>query len=602
MIQLNNVFFGYIEDKWIINNFNYTFLDHGLYLVEGESGSGKTTLLNLIGGLLKPNSGAILYDYDIFESDISYIFQDNNLLEELSLLENVKLILKINHLDLKIDELNFYLEKFEMKEDLETLVKNLSGGQRQRLSIIIGLLRKTKIMLIDEPFSSLDQENSIKIINVLKDLSKDILIIITSHKKNLIEVYCDFIINLKEAKCDENKNKMNGINELKKNKIICNPQIIFSLHHNAFKFNIFQFLFTIIILSLNIAMIILSISIETYDLNKYLCQYLIENNQTSMIFINDNSLEPLETDLTQFSVNYLYHINIDTKEINGYLENEYRNEYFDEPIILKYVSIDDSLADNEIILSDYMIDYLQYVNIIPYNNYFDIIGSEIEIYNNKLIIRDIFFTEYKKEDMFYLIEKYTLMYMNKNTYFNFNSYGQLAGFEIKDASVDEIVELASLAINNNYRLDFQNYYKVKEKIDNMNTIRIVMKFVVIIFSVLSSLWIFYIDLVKIKGTKRFFSSLNLYGLNKGTIAIVLLLDSIYNCVISFIFGTYLGYLLCNLVSSIFQNIGNITINIYIFDLISVIYSLLFIFIITCIFSLVSFYVFIRNKKESHISE
>lgn len=96
MITLSNISKKY-KDKYIINNFSYSFNSNGIYFLTGRSGSGKTTLLNIISGNIDPTLGSVSYSHDIesIYKDSYYIYQDFNLIPNLTLIENIKLVLKI---------------------------------------------------------------------------------------------------------------------------------------------------------------------------------------------------------------------------------------------------------------------------------------------------------------------------------------------------------------------------------------------------------------------------------------------------------------------------------------------------------------------------
>ncbi len=179
----------------------------------GESGSGKSTLLNLIGGLDSLTSGSILVDgVDIsklsesqlarFRNEkIGFVFQNSYLDPDLTCLENVEVPMIIKGKDVlerkkRAQEL---LIRLGLEEKINVKSKNLSGGQMQRVSIARALANEPTIILADEPTGNLDSNNGENIVNILKELSDNgVLVIIVTHNMNDVR-YCDRVIKLKDG-------------------------------------------------------------------------------------------------------------------------------------------------------------------------------------------------------------------------------------------------------------------------------------------------------------------------------------------------------------------------------------------------------------------
>ena len=233
MLEIKNLSKNYVsKNKEVTNalvNFNYNFPDKGLFCILGESGCGKTTLLNLIGGIDKSDEGDIIIngldikdlkekELDNYRSQkIGFIFQDNNLLDNLTLYDNVSLSLALNSIKGKertklVDE---YLDKVGLKDKKRKLAKELSGGEKQRATIARALIKNPSILLADEPTGSLDEENSLQVMNILKELSKRILVILVSHDKELVNKFADSILYMKKGKLIGTKtiNHISGENE-----------------------------------------------------------------------------------------------------------------------------------------------------------------------------------------------------------------------------------------------------------------------------------------------------------------------------------------------------------------------------------------------------
>lgn len=193
-----------------LRDVNLTLPDTGLVFVLGKSGSGKSTLLNLIGGLDNITSGSVEVDGNDLakfrekdfcnyrNSHIGFIFQDYHLIDELTVFENIHL-----SLDLKNMKQSSLVKEALARVDLagygDRFPSELSGGEQQRVAIARALVKKPRIILADEPTGNLDTNTATAIITLLKELSKECLILIVSHNVNDANNYADRIIELKKG-------------------------------------------------------------------------------------------------------------------------------------------------------------------------------------------------------------------------------------------------------------------------------------------------------------------------------------------------------------------------------------------------------------------
>ena len=173
MITAENISKSYGENQ-VINNLSFEIPDGGKAFVTGESGAGKTTLLRLISGIEKPDSGR-LYGYD--REDISFVFQEARLFPWESALQNVTAPVGRGYTDEAIG----LLSALGLGDDISKLPGELSGGMRQRVSLARALLYDKKILLLDEPFSSLDGEMKKKAAALIKERSADKTVLLVSH-------------------------------------------------------------------------------------------------------------------------------------------------------------------------------------------------------------------------------------------------------------------------------------------------------------------------------------------------------------------------------------------------------------------------------------
>ena len=195
-ILIQNLYFSHSIQNSIIsvlNNVNLKIKYKSFSVLIGESGAGKTTLLNLISGLIKPNKGEIIFNKNYFKDvkpRISYLHQDHTLFNS-SVAQNVAFGVEENQIN--FDKLYAALKKaeiykfiFKLKKNINTQVgengSNFSQGQIQRIALARALYFDPDILILDEPTSSLDQKNEESIIKTLSKLSKEITIIMSTHK------------------------------------------------------------------------------------------------------------------------------------------------------------------------------------------------------------------------------------------------------------------------------------------------------------------------------------------------------------------------------------------------------------------------------------
>ena len=203
----------------VINNTTLSFENTGLVCILGESGSGKTTLLNTVGGLDSFSGGSITIDdmtlekYSASEMDklrnrkYGYIFQNYYLLSDYTVEYNIKLALKcLNMDDSAIEErVNYVLEAVEMRKYKKRKVSELSGGQRQRVAIARALAKTPDVIFADEPTGNLDENNTLRIMSILKKASKNCLVILVTHEQRIADFFADRIIKVKDGVIIEDK-------------------------------------------------------------------------------------------------------------------------------------------------------------------------------------------------------------------------------------------------------------------------------------------------------------------------------------------------------------------------------------------------------------
>ena len=228
MLELKNVCKKY--DRDVLKKINLKFGNKGLICLVGESGSGKTTLLNIIGGLEQPDSGKVIFngnnikniDSSFYSNQlVSFINQNYNLIDKYTVLENILLPIELRRIrsPCNVDNLLKMLGIYSLKNKK---VISLSGGEKQRVSIARCIVQNTRVILADEPTGALDSENAYSVMRILKNLSKQKLVIVVTHNIELANSFADDIIKINDGKICS---KLKFINKNKYSKIKCNRKI-----------------------------------------------------------------------------------------------------------------------------------------------------------------------------------------------------------------------------------------------------------------------------------------------------------------------------------------------------------------------------------------
>ena len=228
MLELKNVCKKY--DREVLKKINLKFGNKGFICLVGESGSGKTTLLNIIGGLEQPDSGKVIFngnnikniDSSFYSNQlVSFINQNYNLIDKYTVLENILLPIELRRIrsPCNVDNILKMLGIYSLKNKK---VISLSGGEKQRVAIARCIVQNTRVILADEPTGALDSENAYSVMRILKNLSKQKLVIVVTHNIELANSFADDIIKINDGKLCS---KLKVINKNKYSKIKCNRKI-----------------------------------------------------------------------------------------------------------------------------------------------------------------------------------------------------------------------------------------------------------------------------------------------------------------------------------------------------------------------------------------
>lgn len=205
-----------------LNKINLSFNKGEFVSIVGPSGSGKSTLLNIIAGLDFPSSGALVIDnnssakfkkrnWDLYrKNNVGFIFQNFNLIEHLTALENVEMVMNLIGISFlkRRKRAKELLKKVGLEKYINHIPDELSGGQKQRVAIARALANDPDIILADEPTGALDSKTGIQIINLIKEISKDKLVIMVTHNIKLAEEYSTRIIQIKDGKIEKDQVKV----------------------------------------------------------------------------------------------------------------------------------------------------------------------------------------------------------------------------------------------------------------------------------------------------------------------------------------------------------------------------------------------------------
>ena len=228
MLEIKNISKSYVTGTFTqkaLDNFSLKFRREEFVSILGQSGSGKTTLLNIIGGLDKYDEGDLIIndkstksfkekDWDAYRNNcIGFIFQNYNLITHISILENIEMGMTLSGVGSKEkrEKALEALRKVGLEEHAHKKPNQLSGGQMQRVAIARALATDPDIILADEPTGALDSKTSQQIMKLIKEISKDKLVIMVTHNRQLAEEYSTRIVELKDGKLISDSNPIKKV-------------------------------------------------------------------------------------------------------------------------------------------------------------------------------------------------------------------------------------------------------------------------------------------------------------------------------------------------------------------------------------------------------
>ena len=442
MLKLKNIskIFGI---KTVLNDISLTFGDRGLCFLTGESGVGKSTLLNIISLLEEPNGGEIIYNglnllklpsgnKDKIRGNLfAFIFQEFNLIEDLTVEQNLALCLNPNQED-KIDEVLLRLDILNFKTQK---VSVLSGGERQRVTLARALLKDVPVIIADEPTANLDGENARLVMELLKDASKDRLVIVASHNNELINIFADRIISLKDGKVFSDSIINNSVDNKKafrettnKNSFSFKEKIEFIL--NDFKKNKGRFFRLAFIMLFSISLFSIAVSMFLSNDNEII-RHTISRNDQKFIQTTANSsniIKMYDCDSGFDSEELFYDININ--KIAFIDDNDAK--------LFELLKGNYPLDDCDVIISDYLAKSLSLSKGFELES---LIGKTIKQLGLDFKITGVFKTNYNqfvnnKNDLFKEAKNnyYSVIFTTKKTFEKINQNIYVTAISIKNSS------------------------------------------------------------------------------------------------------------------------------------------------------------------------
>lgn len=328
MLTLKNIKKIYEQgDEAVLDDINLTFNKNEFVSILGCSGAGKSTLLNIIGGLDDKTSGKLLINgKDIYKRDdlnldyyrknnVGFIFQNYNLIEHLTVYENVMLPLLLTNSKNKHKRVLKILDKTGLKGKKNSKICDLSGGQKQRVAISRALINNPDIILADEPTGALDYKTGYEIMNLIKKLSKNKLVIMVTHNKVLAKKYSSRIIYLDKGRVISDTNPSKEKNEyfstkFKSGNLSIKNALLYSI--KTIKAKRKSFLLTSLSSSIGLILVALIISVSN-GLKKEMNLY--EKNVLSSLPIVIPGVKTKISDKSKIPKNKLY--SYDYKEENS---------------------------------------------------------------------------------------------------------------------------------------------------------------------------------------------------------------------------------------------------------------------------------------------
>ena len=300
LVNINKYYKSGTENYHALRDINLEFGDSGMHFIHGKSGSGKSTLLNVLGGIDKYDSGDLIIDnvstakfsrrdFNTYRNTyIGFVLQEFNVLKGLSVYENIALSLELQHMSVKKNhnKIQEIIDKVGLTGLENRMMNQISGGQRQRVAIARALIKNPRVIIADEPTGNLDSKNSKMVMDLLKELSKDHLIIVVTHSDALAKEYADRLIEIRDGSVTKDTGNTAGIDKdlvLKPVKVPVKTSLTLSLK-NIFK-NKMRFAVMILLFALSLTFAGVVVNLSLADTTKVYSEY---QNEFGNFVLNTN--------------------------------------------------------------------------------------------------------------------------------------------------------------------------------------------------------------------------------------------------------------------------------------------------------------------------
>ncbi len=387
-MKLINAYKIYNEGKtneiYALKNINLELVKVGLVSICGESGCGKTTLLNILAGLDTLSKGS--FDSGYKKNYASFVFQDAQLVQELDVYQNLKIVGDAYNTSSLIEE---YLSRFNLSLQKNNFPNELSGGQKTKVAIIRAMLANLPVIFFDEPTASLDKDNKEQIAMILKEISKDKLVIVSSHDTELFEKYSNRIIKISYGEIISDvvlKDTSNVIDTSIEASI--SLKTILGLSFVSIKRKKPRFI--IMLLSLALLFSIICITLNIIFLNEASARNKVyhENDVEYVDYFTEEEKDDnlssdgiVDDELKNVGYNTIKVLSFDSRVMNNHIERLYITNECKYRILYGV----NEVGDGEIIISDVVASY-----ITNRGDFSTLIGQNINFQYTKLKVVGIF--------------------------------------------------------------------------------------------------------------------------------------------------------------------------------------------------------------------
>ncbi len=408
IIGLSKIYKTIYEDVSALHNINLVLPDKGLVFIVGVSGSGKTTLMNMLSGVDRPTNGDViigkrsLYNipkkqsknqmYGYRNSYVGLVFQDYNLIEDLNVYENIKLPYELlGKTDFsRVDEV---IKQVDIEDIKYSRVNEISSGQMQRVAIARALIKDSSMILADEPTGNLDSKNEKIVLDLLKEISKDRLVVVITHGAEAAVEYGDRIIEIEDGQIISDTNPITEAND--KTPKFIEPKITFSQQALFTK----GFIKSNLSRSLSILLVLLLIPLiggilSTYVFynvavgykkhqQKYNSDYVVISQPVDIfdLYYTPEQIDELKQKYSGSKLTHLYDVNIPVTKSNVEEDSFYKKEInnlliYNDSFKLEGIEPE---YENEIVITDYVRDSIILYQGIEEPEYLMIDGFKYDI-------------------------------------------------------------------------------------------------------------------------------------------------------------------------------------------------------------------------------